>query len=200
VNDPGKLGIIAKKAGNINVVVRDDFNVNTGRASTLGGGSVLGVSTEEDIDAGRTPKSQVSAPVTSVIYDKDGFPIIEVSPPQKGGGISANSPPGVADGNVDLFAFRGIIDAGEAGIAGKNVTVFGTAIVGADNIDVGGVSVGVPVASTGSIAAGLTGVSNLAASVTNAIDGATNVGEDTNKSIAKAAMGILSVDFLGFGD
>ncbi|NOT12378.1 MAG: filamentous hemagglutinin N-terminal domain-containing protein [Methylococcaceae bacterium] len=196
----GDLGIISKKQGNINVVVRDDFDVNTGRATTLGGGDVLGVSFEGDLAAGRTPKSQVSAPVTTVSYDNEGFPVIEVSPPQQGGGIAANSPPGTQDGNVDLFAFRGIIDAGEAGIAGKNVTVFGTAIVGADNIDVGGVSVGVPVASTGSIAAGLTGVSNLAASVTNAIDGATNVGEDTNKSIANAAMGILTIDFLGFGE
>lgn len=200
VNDPGKLGIIAKKKGDINVAVRDDLNVNTGRTSTLGGGNVLGVSTEQDVDAGRTPKSQVSAPVTTVSYDKDGFPVIEVSPPLKGGGISANSPPGIPDGNIDIYAFRGIIDAAEAGIAGKNVTVFGTAILGASNISVGGVGVGVPVAPTGSIAAGLTGVSNVAASVTNAVDSATNIGEDTNKALANAVQGILSVDFLGFGE
>lgn len=196
----GDLGIIDKKQGDISAIVRNDFNVNTGRVTTLGGGNVLLVSTEEDIGAGRSPKSAVSASVTKVTYDKDGFPIIEVSPPQKGGGISANSPPGIKDGDVSLFAFRGIIDAGEAGIAGKNVTVFGTAIVGADNIDVGGVAVGVPVASTGSMAAGLTGVSNLAASVTNAVDSSTNMGDDANKTLANAALGILSIDFLGFGD
>jgi len=200
INDPGQLGIIDKKTGDINVVARNDFDVNTGRATTLGGGNVLGVSTEEDVDAGSSPKSAVSASVTTVTYDNNGLPIIEVSPPQKGGGISANSPPGIKDGDVSLFAFRGIIDAGEAGIAGKNVTLGATAINGADNIDVGGVAVGVPVAPTGSIAAGLTGVSNLAASVTNAVDSSTNMGDDANKTLANAALGILSIDFLGFGD
>jgi len=197
----GDLGIIDKKKGDINGIVRNNFDVNTGRVTTLGGGDVLIVSTEEDIAAGRSPKSQVSASETKVSPDNNGFPIIEVSPPQQGGGISANSPPGVPDGNVDLFAFRGIIDAGEAGIAGNNVTLGATAIVGADNIDIGGVGVGVPVAPTGSIAAGLTGVSNLTASVTNAIESSTNIGEETNKTVAStAALGILSVDFLGFGD
>ncbi len=197
----GDLGVIAKKEGDINLILRNDLDVNTGRVTTLGGGNVLAVSTEEDIGAGRSPKNLGTASVTTVTYDNNGLPIIEVSPPQKGGGIAANNRPGRKGGQVSLFAFRGIIDAGEAGIsAGGDLILGATAINGADNIDVGGVSVGVPVAPTGSMAAGLTGVGNAAASATNSVASSTNIGDDANNKQANAVLGILSVDFLGFGD
>jgi filamentous hemagglutinin len=196
-----KLGIIIQKEGDINVINRDNFAVNVARVMTLGGGSIMAGSTEGNIDAGRSPKTSLSAPAPKVTYDALGNAIIEFSPVLAGGGIRTISPPGSEAGDVLLFAPRGIIDAGEAGIAGNNVTVTATAIVGADNIDVGGVSVGVPVAATGSVAAGLTGVSNLAASVTNAVASSTNIGKDSSDSLAeKSALGMLMVDILGFGE
>ena len=56
-------------------------------------------------------------------------------------------------------------------------------------------------ASTTSLAAGLTGVSNLASSVGNAAqDSVNNTTEDSSDTpLADAALGFLEVDVLGFG-
>lgn len=195
--EPDKLGVIVKKQGDANLITRDDIDVNVQRVVTLGGGDITGGSTEGDVDAGRSAKTALAAPPLNVSYDSTGLPVLEVSPVLEGGGIRT-----VGTGNILLFAPRGIIDAGEAGIAGNNVTITATAIVGADNIDVGGTAVGVPVAATGSVAAGLTGVSNMAAAVGESVDSAANVGKEAANTLAKAAaaLGILVVDILGFGE
>lgn len=57
-----------------------------------------------------------------------------------------------------------------------------------------------PAASTGSLAAGLTGTSNMTASVSQvaqAVTGMDDGGAETNKN---AALGMFSVEVLGFGD
>jgi len=192
-----KLGVIVKKEGDINVIARDDVDVNIARVVTAGTGSIFVGSTEQDVNAGFSPKTNISVPGVTVSYDASGLPIVEVAPILEGGGIRTSG-----TGDVLIIAPNGIIDAGEAGIAGNNVTLAATAIVGADNIDVGGTSVGVPVAATGSIAAGLTGVGNLTAAVSKSLDSTANVGKDTADSISKAAaaLGILVVDVLGFGE
>ncbi len=192
-----QMGVIVKKLGDANLIARKDVDVNIRRVVTLGGGDILGGSFEEDADAGRSPQTSLAAPPLQVSYDADSQVVLEVAPVLAGGGIRATG-----EGNVTLFAPRGIIDAGEAGISGNNVTLAATAIVGADNIDVGGASVGIPVAPTGSIAAGLTGVSNMAATVGKSVESAADVGKDAADTLAKAAsaFGILSVEILGFGE
>ncbi|NOV28800.1 filamentous haemagglutinin family protein [Methylomonas sp. ZR1] len=193
-----ELGVIVKKQGEANLLARNDIDVNIQRVVTLGNGNITGGSTEGDVDAGRSAQTALAAPPLKVSYDAAGMPVLEVSPVLQGGGIRT-----VGAGDVLLFAPRGIIDAGEAGIRGNNITLAATAIVGADNIDVGGSAVGVPVAATGSIAAGLTGVSNVAAAVGKSLDSTGNVGKDAAEKLAKAAtntLGILSVDILGFGE
>jgi hypothetical protein len=57
-------------------------------------------------------------------------------------------------GDVYLFAPEGEIDAGEAGIAGRNVILGATEIVNAENISFSQGSVGVPVASDGGLGLG----------------------------------------------
>ena len=52
-------------------------------------------------------------------------------------------------GDAYIFAPKGVIDAGEAGISASNVILGATAVLNAQNIEVTGVSVGVPVASEG---------------------------------------------------
>lgn len=196
--DDDELGVIVKKQGDANLLARNDIDVNIQRVVTLGNDDIMGGSFEGDVDAGRSAQTALAAPPLKVSYDAAGMPVLEVSPVLQGGGIRT-----VGAGDVLLFAPRGIIDAGEAGIKGNNITLAATAIVGADNIDVGGAAVGVPVAATGSIAAGLTGVSNVAAAVGKSLDSTGNVGKEAAEKMAKAAtnaLGILSVDILGFGD
>lgn len=191
-------GLIAKKQGDVNVIARDDVEVNVRRIITIGGGDIMVGSLEGDVDAGRSPKTALAAPPLKVGFDQSGMTLLEVAPVLSGGGIRTI---GTDPGDLVLFAPRGVIDAGEAGIAGNNVTLGATAIVGADNIDVGGVGTGVPVAATGSVAAGLSGVSNVAAAVSKSLEESTNLGKDANDALSKAAaLGMLSIDLLGFGE
>jgi hypothetical protein len=196
-----ELGIVAQREGNINAVVHDDFLVNTSRVFSLDGGDIQIWSSAGNIDAGKGAKSAIAAPPPIVSFDKDGNLVIEFPAIVSGSGIrTAASSSGVIPGNVSLFAPIGVVNAGEAGIGGTNVTISATAVLGANNIQVGGVSTGVPVASTGSLAAGLTGTSNLGANVSQvaqAVTGVNDSGSDTNKN---AALGMFSVEVLGFGD
>jgi len=89
---------------------------------------------------------------------------------------------------------------GDAGIGGNNITLGAPVIAGANNIDIGGTSVGVPTASA-SLAAGLTGVSNLSASSSKMAEESTSsIGKTSEEAgFAAGPMGFLNIEFLGFG-
>jgi hypothetical protein len=201
------LGIIALDKGvgsanglpgsKVDVFIRDDFNVNQSRVFTQGGGEILVWSSEGNIDAGKGAKSSSAPPEVEVKYKDDKKQTI-VRPSVDQSGIRANTPPGGVQGDVNLFAPKGVVDAGEAGIGGKNVTISATAVLGANNIQIGGVGTGVPVAS-GSIAAGLTGTSNLGASVSQAAQAAASLPQESQNASKVSAPAILTVDVIGFG-
>ena len=197
--DSSDLGIVAKKQGDINIFTDGDVQVNTTRIFTLDGGDILTWSTNGDIDAGRGAKSALSAAPPNITVLPDGKLSVEFPPLVSGSGIRAEATsPGIEPGDVTLIAPRGVVDAGEAGIGGNNITIAAVEVIGADNIDVGGVSVGVPSSSNVSVAASLTGVSNIAASVSK--DATESVTDNTQNAgeMARSALGILSVKVLGF--
>ena len=113
--------------------------------------------------------------------------------------------PGRDPGDVFLFAPRGAVIAGDAGIGSAgNLTIGATEVVGADNIDVGGVSIGVPAADVGSVAAGLTGASDSSASAARSAQDSAGEsvadGEDAiGEALAQGALSFISVEVLGFG-
>jgi hypothetical protein len=86
------------------------------------------------------------------------------TPPAVGSGIRAvtydpNSVPGgplpiPAPGDIYLFAPQGVIDAGEAGIAGGKVVLGATQVLNAQNISFSAGSVGVPAAAASSVSLG----------------------------------------------
>ena len=199
--DATQLGIVAQQKGAINAVLQGDFLVNKSRVFSLDGSDIMIWSSDGNIDAGKGAKSAISAPPTKHFLDKNGNLVSEFPPIVAGSGIrTASSTSGVLPGNVSLFAPAGVVDAGEAGIGGTNVTISATAVLGANNIQVGGVSTGVPVASTGSLAAGLTGTSNMTANVSQVAQAITGVDEKGSQNNKNAALGMLSVEVLGFGD
>ncbi|MDD2658549.1 MAG: filamentous hemagglutinin family protein [Methylococcales bacterium] len=199
--DATQLGIVAQQTGDINAVLKGDFLVNKSRVFALDGGDIMIWSETGNIDAGKGAKSAISAPPPIVSLDKNGNLVITFPPVVSGSGIrTAASSTGVIPGNVDLFAPVGVVNAGEAGIGGTNVTISATSVLGANNIQVSGVSTGVPAASSGSVMAGLTGVSNLTANVSQvaqATAGLNDTGAAGNKN---TALGLFSVEVLGFGD
>jgi filamentous hemagglutinin len=198
------LGIIARGAGDINAFLRDDFVVNQSRVFALGGGDITIWSSLGDIDAGRGAKSALAAPSPEFTTDENGNAVITFPSAVSGSGIRTAASVSDANGeagNVGLFAPGGIVNAGEAGIAGNNVTISATAVLGANNIQVGGVGTGVPAASSASLAAGLTGVSNLTANVSQVAQAAADLSKNSADNTSKGFnLSTISVELLGFGD
>ena len=191
---PDKLGVVTGGAGDINAFVDGDFLVNQSRVFALNG-DLLMWSSNGDIDAGRGSKTVLASPAPRTRVDpKTGQTIVEFPPNISGSGLL-----GI---NGFLFAPRGKIDAGDAGIkATGNLTLGALAVVGAGNINVGGISVGVPVANSGGIAAGLTGVSNIASSATKlAEDSVTSLASVEDGASQSNTLGLLRVEILGFGE
>ncbi|MDD1622602.1 MAG: filamentous hemagglutinin family protein [Methylococcaceae bacterium] len=199
--DASELGIVAKGEGDVNAVINGDFLVNQSRVFSLSGDDITIWSSNGNIDAGSGAKSVIGVPPAEWSYPKGNLKF-KFPPIVSGSGIrtAAGSPTAKA-GDVYLFAPKGVIDAGEAGIGGNNVFLVATAVIGANNIQVGGVGTGVPVASTGSVAAGLTGTSNMTAGVSQMAESSVSAGPDNDKSAMKnAILGMLSVEVLGFGE
>jgi hypothetical protein len=195
-----KLGIVAQGQGNINAFVKNDFIVNTSRVFTLGGGNILIWSSDGSIDAGKGAKSALAVKVDSPYFDASNKLVIPAPRITSGSGIRTAAPPGLSPGDVFLFAPKGVVDAGEAGIGGTNVTISATAVLGANNISVGGISTGVPAQSSGSVAAGLTGASNMTANVTQVSQTATGVDDKEGEDSNNMPLGMLSVEVIGMGD
>ena len=156
-------GIFTTRGGEINVFAIGDVNVNESRMMTFRGGNITVWSDKGDINAGRGSTTAVNtgSPKVVSVYDDLGNIIakkIVWEPPSVGSGIRTLTydPDGFQGpqqapeaGNAYLFAPRGIIDAGEAGIAGRNVILGATEVLNAQNIDVAGASVGVPQTAAG---------------------------------------------------
>lgn len=199
--EASELGIVAQGEGNINAFVRDDFIVNQSRVFALSGGDILIWSSEGDIDAGRGAKSSLSAPKPESSVDENGNLVVTFPPVVSGSGIRTAATAGSTPGDVYLFAPKGVVNAGEAGIGGTNVTISATAVLGANNIQIGGIATGVPAASTGSLGASLSGVSNLSASVSQMAQATAGMSKNDGESGSKnTKLGVLSVDVIGYGD
>jgi filamentous hemagglutinin family protein len=197
-----ELGIVAQSSGSVSALAYDNFAVNESRVFAADGGDILVWSTRGDIDAGRGAKTAISAPRPVVSFDSNGNVQVSFPAALAGSGIQTlATSEGRKPGNVDLFAPRGVVNAGDAGIVAGNLTIAATAVLGADNISVSGVAVGVPV-DTGGFAAALTGVSAVASSATNAAQDTVTAGrqQESSTPLADEALGFLDVFVTGFGE
>ncbi|MEM7468727.1 MAG: filamentous hemagglutinin family protein, partial [Pseudomonadota bacterium] len=201
-----RIGIVVQREGDLNIYVRDDLLVEISRVFTLDGGDIAIWSGTGDIDAGRGAKSALSIPGLVTTFDAEGNLVTEFPPAIQGSGIrAAVASPGRAPGDVFLFAPQGAVIAGDAGIGSAgNLTIGATEVVGADNIDVGGVSVGVPASDVGSVAAGLTGVSDSSAQAAQSAqdtagDSLAGNEEAIGEALSQGALSFISVEVLGFG-
>ena len=121
VKGPEELGIVAQGIGDINSVSFGDFAVNESRVFAADGGNILIWSTRGDIDAGRGAKTAISAPPPQVTIDPvDGSIQVVFPAALTGSGIQTiATTEGREPGNVDLFAPRGVVNAGDAGHRGR---------------------------------------------------------------------------------
>jgi filamentous hemagglutinin len=200
------LGIVVQQKGAINAIAKDDFTVNESRVFTQGGGDIMIWSSDGDIDAGKGAKSALSAPPTQSTFDDQGNLVVVFPPVLSGSGIrTATSDPKKSAGDVYLFAPRGVVDAGEAGIGGNNVVIAATAVIGASNIQVSGTSVGVPSAAPPPVVPA--GASSAAAAAAKSASQQVNENSAKEDVInakeqreAATAMRAIQVDVLGFGE
>jgi filamentous hemagglutinin len=206
IKKPEKLGIVAQSSGDVNIVARDDVQVNTSRVFTGDGGSILMWSSQGNIDAGRGAKTAISAPPPVITVDDNGKVTVTYSPALTGSGIRAFvTTAGRKPGDVDLYAPAGVINVNDAGIGSAgNLTIGATQVIGADNIDVAGVSVGVSVVETGALSATLGSVGGAGSSVAKSTEDSLNDSAKktvaSNSPLADSALGFLEVQVLGFGD
>ena len=162
--DVQKTGIFTAGGGGINIFANGDINVNESRVMTFFGGDLTVWSDSGNINAGRGSKTEVNASPPRLVpqYDANGNNIIGYTvlftPPAVGSGIRAVTfdPDGAAGplqapspGDIYLFASKGTIDAGEAGISGGKVVLGATEILNVGNISFTNGSIGVPTATVG---------------------------------------------------
>ncbi|MCQ8105768.1 filamentous hemagglutinin family protein [Methylomonas sp. SURF-2] len=192
-----ELGIVVQQGGDLNIFTRHNVNVNQSRVFTLGGGNIMAWSSKGDIDAGKGAKSALSAPKPITSVDANGN-IVTVFPPIiSGSGIQA-----IGGGDVTLAALEGVVDAGEAGISGGNITIAATAVIGASNIQASGVATGVPTAVAAPVVpSGADGAATSASRAAGMTDQAGNSAQPPNQEgQQKSAVTVLTADVVGFGD
>ena len=159
----------------MNIFTGGSANINESRVMTFLGGDITIWSDQGDINAGRGSRTSVSPGRLIPITKKDPVTGNSITigysyePPSVGSGVRAvTSDPGNGQaapnpGNIYLFAPQGVIDAGEAGIAGGKVILGATEVLNSQNISAAAGSVGVPSSSEGAIGIGaLSGTSGLA--------------------------------------
>ncbi len=202
---PDQLGVVAQSFGDIQTYSREDFLVNQERVSTLLGGDIIMWTSIGDIDAGRGSKTAVSAPEPIITFTTDGELSFDLSNTISGSGIRAVVvDPSVEAGNVDLIAPNGIVNAGDAGIASSgNININAVQVLGADNIQFGGVAVGVPSAGSSSVSTGsIAGAGNVAANAGRVADDATDESSQfpLREAVDEPQLTFISVEVLGFGE
>jgi filamentous hemagglutinin family protein len=197
-------GITTTFGGNLNIYSGRDLNVNESRTMTFMGGDIVIWSDQGDIKAGRGSKTALSSGgAAQEIRDENGVLIGLLYPaPSVGSGIrcSTYDPDGSTGpmgappiGNPNVFAPTGIVDAGEAGIAGGKVTIGATQVLNAQNISFSAGSVGVPTQSNTVSLGALGGNSNMTDS-SKMIETASSGG--AAKDTAKQKLAQATDDFL----
>jgi hypothetical protein len=207
------IGVITRFGGGIRAYTVNDFLVNASKVVTQLGGDIVAYSAQAGIDAGRGARTSVASAAvrfeqTDANADgvRDLFAERFLRPPLAsiGSGIRSNSfdPDGSGPlaapppGSIFLFAPRGTINAGEAGIASAgDVFVVALQVLNAQNITAQGASTGVPVAVTSNVSGALTGASSTAAAATQLATEASRLTEDPTFRPS-----FITVRVLGFGE
>lgn len=183
-----KLGIVTTSGGNITGVVRDNVEVNQSRIFVVENGNMLLWASNGNIDAGKGSKTVTGAPAP-VFRIVNGQLQVDTTGSFSGSGIAALD----SKSQLNLFAPRGAIDAGEAGIrSGGSIIIGAPTVIGGNDIAVagGGTLAPPPPSGTGASNLGNLGQSAAAAGP-QAAEGPRGAGASKRR---------LMLDFLGFGD
>jgi len=176
--------------GRVEAMVRDNFDVNQSRVFTLQQGDLLLWSSLGNLDAGRGAKTVTGAPPPVFTINKDGQLVVDTSGSFSGSGIAVLD----AASNLDLYAPKGEITAGEAGIRSKGNAFLGALVIrNANDIQVsgsGGVQAAPPPPSP---------PPSLGDAATSAGTKLATASDEDDEKKKKRPRRNLLLDFLGFG-
>jgi hypothetical protein len=202
VKDSSKLGIFTLDGGDVDIALGSNAAVNRSRVLTAGGGGITMFSALGNIDAGRGSRTAATAPPPLVRVDENGNVVVELQGVVEGSGIGVLvTKPGVPASDVDLFAPKGFIDAGEAGIrSAGNLTLFATEIRNSVNISVGGSATGVPTATVAPNLSLAAAGNTTAAAAASADQAAATDRDKRDEENRQARSRLVVIEFLGFGE
>jgi filamentous hemagglutinin family protein len=195
---PNSMGVLTLEQGNVDIFTDRSLLLAQSRVFTEQGGDMVIWSSNGDINAGQGAKTVAVIPPPTYLCDLNAFCLLDAKGEVSGAGIATlQTIPDAPSGNVYLVAPRGTVDAGDAGIrVSGNLVVAAAQVLNADNIQVQGTKIGVPVAQTVNVGA----LTNAAA----AAGAVSKVAQDMAKQQQNDALGkqpsIISVQVLGFGD
>lgn len=224
--EESELGLFTVNGGSILSYSRDSFSVNTSRVFTLGQekqalrttdfqrllrDDILLFSLLGDIDAGKGAKTASAAPPPSYEYDNLGNLTVNLANSIAGSGIGVLlAREVIVPGDASLIAPDGAVDSGDAGIrASGNLNIAAARVIGADNIVVSGLAIGVPVAvdtgglslsGVGSLGDAAKAASDATGSLASASADAQKLADDLKQGLAGFKPNLISVEVLGFGD
>ncbi|MBT2745383.1 MULTISPECIES: filamentous haemagglutinin family protein [unclassified Lysobacter] len=194
---PNQQGILALEQGDIGIFTDRSVLLAQSRIFTQQGGKMLIWSSNGDINAGKGAKTSSDKPPVAYDCDLDNYCRIDAKGLVTGAGIATlQTVPGGKAADAVLVAPRGTIDAGDAGIRiSGNLILAAQTVANADNIQVDGDSVGIPVAR------GVDGGALAAASSANAgVDAAADAMVQQRPAVATRDIpALISVQVIGFG-
>ncbi|MEH6420003.1 filamentous haemagglutinin family protein [Pseudomonas sp. CGJS7] len=194
---PNQQGILTLDVGDIGIFTDGSVLLAQSRVFTQGGGDLTIWSSNGDINAGKGAKTSSDKPPVRYFCDDDHNCRIDARGLVSGAGIATlQTAPGAKPGDAVLVAPRGTIDAGDAGIRiAGNLIVAAQSVANADNIQVDGDSLGIPVArgvDTGALSA----ASNASSGVNAAAEA---MAEKRPAASLRETPAIISVQVIGFG-
>ncbi len=195
---PPGYGLVTLASGHIDIFARNDVTVNQSRILsfvpevTQEGSDQIIWSTIGDIDAGRGSKTLRVPSAPEVVTDLDGATVVREKSDMSGSGIGT-----VGDGDVDLVAPGGTVNAGDAGLrVAGNLNIAALQVLNADNIQVKGETKGLPVIAAVNIGA----LTNASAAAAQATAAAQDVVQRERAAARQALPSVFTVRVLGFGN
>ncbi|MEW6438573.1 MAG: filamentous hemagglutinin family protein [Pseudomonadota bacterium] len=191
---PGAEGILTLESGNVDIFTDQSLLLAQSRVFTEEGGDMTIWSSNGNINAGKGAKTVANVPAPIYVSDENHYNTRDARGEVSGAGIATLAAiPGVPPGDVNLIAPRGTVDAGAAGIrVSGNLNIAALQVLNAFNIQVQGVTTGVPTVATPNVGS-LSDASAASGAATKAI---TSAGQGNN---ATAQPSILIVEIEGYG-
>jgi hypothetical protein len=195
---PNTMGVLTLEQGSISMFTDRSVLLAQSRIFTEQGGDLVMWSSNGDINAGQGAKTSSEIPPPTYQCTLEAWCRIDARGEVSGAGIAtlqtiADAP----EGNVYLVAPRGTVDAGDAGIrVAGNLVIAAARVANADNIQVKGAAIGVPV--TAQVNIGALNAANAAASAASKV--AEDVARKQQDDARERMPSIISVQVLSQGN